>query len=38
MLQGLLGSYTLLGIVNEDLPEKIEELAVKVGMTGDGFL
>jgi hypothetical protein len=38
MLQGLLGSYTLLGIVDEYLPEKVEELAVEVGMTGYGFL
>jgi hypothetical protein len=38
MLQGLLGSYTLLGIVHEDLSEEIEELAVEVGMTRNGFL
>jgi hypothetical protein len=38
MLQGLFGRYTLLGIVDEYLPQEIEELAVEVGVTGDGFL
>jgi hypothetical protein len=38
MLQGFFGRYTFLGIVNEYLPQEIEELAVEVGVTGDGFL
>jgi hypothetical protein len=38
MLQGLFGSYTLLGIVNKYLPQEIEELAVEVGVTWNGFL
>jgi hypothetical protein len=38
MLQGLFGRNTLLGVVHEDLPQKIKELAIEVGMAGYGFL
>lgn len=38
MLQGLFGRDTFLGVVHEDLPQEIKELAIEVGMPGDGFL
>lgn len=38
MLQGFFGSDALLGIIHEDLPQEIKELAIEIGMAGDGFL
>ena len=38
MLQGFFGSDALLGIVDEYSPKEIEELLVKFGVAGYGFL
>lgn len=38
VLQGLFGGDALLGIVDENLSEEVEELTIEVGMAGNGFL
>lgn len=38
VLEGFLRCDSLLGVVNEDPFEEIEELSVEVGVSWDGFL